>query len=196
MNRALRTGIGITMAGLLLPAAAARPAQAQETPIDLRAGYNFTHYSQHEPLFSGGVMPIGFAVQFARDWRETTYGQLALAGQFSAAFGSPFEDGSDQYYTFLGGFRLTREEMGNGMTPFGELLIGLSHHRATIDEVDAGFSDNGFGGEVAGGVIMPIGDPAAQRNLVIRVAIGLFGSDAGGISAFQVGAFLKMQLGG
>jgi hypothetical protein len=182
------------LAALVL-VALARPAVAQDAPLELRAGYILTEFGQHVDIFPSGWLPAGFAVGVARDWRDSKWGRLGLVGQASAAFGSVVDGESDQFYAFQGGFRLTRATTASGLTPFGEFLLGITRHRVSVEQFDESFSDTGYGGQLAAGIMKPIGDPAKARKLAVRGAFAAYASDGGGIRTFEVGVFVAMPIG-
>jgi hypothetical protein len=183
------------LAALVL-GALAQPAAAQDAPLELRAGYILTEFGQHVDIFPSGWLPVGFGVGVARDWRDSSWGRLSLVGQITGAFGGIAEGESDQFLAFQAGPRLTRAATNSGLTPFGEFLLGLTRHRVSVDEFDESFSDTGFGGQIAAGVMKPFGDPAKARKLVLRAAFSAYASDGGGIRTFEFGAFVAMPVGG
>lgn len=192
MPRAPRARI-LALATLVF-SALVQPAAAQETSAELRVGYILTEFGQHIDIFPSGFLPAGFGAGLTRDWRDSRWGRLRLVGQASAAFGS-IEDEGHQFLAFQGGVQVRRAPRPSGLTPFGEFLLGITRHRVSIEEFDESFSDTGFGGQIAGGVMRPLGDAAARRQLVIRGAFGAYASDAGGIRTFEAGVFVTMPLG-
>lgn len=165
-----------TLAGLLLLIAVfgvAGTARAQEPEVGL--AYSYARITNG----NGTNFPAGFLLSVAGGGRTSPW----LVGEIGGNFKSE-GNVTLKLFTVQGGVRFFTD-MGDGVRPFAQLLVGLGTLRA------AGNSVNKFSIEPAAGIDLPIGQGIAFR---AGVGFPVFVTDGENLKIFRMN--LGVVIGG
>jgi len=171
--------------------AVALPASAQEDRGDFSAGWRLLRATNAGIDSTTETFPFGWYA----DGSFNVDNRFAIVGELSGAYKSidttetvlgvtVNNAGSFRIHTFMGGLRYTSRQRPD-VTPFGQVLFGLAHGSASIDQSEtaggltrsASQSENEFAFDIGGGVTF-----AATERIDLRVSASYLriGADDGG----------------